>query len=157
MNIQKQPTEVFYKKGVLKNFRKISRKRLCWRFVLINTQAWGLFKSTFLQNIYRGLLFKIDLIMLLQFQPFRKLMTHQVPILKKRKQDSSNNLFSNIVKQKTIYRPSLPKAETKVYPKSYTTKRNNLCQKSKFWTSNAKHNIQKWSKINQIQQRKRKN
>ena len=29
---QKQPLEVFYKKGVLKNFAKFTGKQLCWRF-----------------------------------------------------------------------------------------------------------------------------
>ena len=31
--IQKQPPEVFYKKGVLKNFARFTEKRQCWSLV----------------------------------------------------------------------------------------------------------------------------
>ena len=38
---QKQPPEVFYKKVLLKNFAKITGKRLCQRLFLIETLAPG--------------------------------------------------------------------------------------------------------------------
>ena len=36
---QKQPPEVFYQKGVFKNFVNFTGKQLCWSFFLINLQA----------------------------------------------------------------------------------------------------------------------
>ena len=37
---KKQPPDVFYKKGVLKNFANFTEKRLCWSFLLIKLQAF---------------------------------------------------------------------------------------------------------------------
>ena len=38
---QEQPPEVFYKKGVLKDFAKFTGKHLCWSLFLIKLQASG--------------------------------------------------------------------------------------------------------------------
>ena len=37
--VQKQPTEVFFKKDVLKNFANFTGKHLCWSLFLIKLQA----------------------------------------------------------------------------------------------------------------------
>ena len=37
--IQNQPLEVFYKKGVLKNFANFAEEQLCWSLFLIKLQA----------------------------------------------------------------------------------------------------------------------
>ena len=37
---QKQPLEVFFKKGVPKNFANFTGKHLCWRFFLIKLKVW---------------------------------------------------------------------------------------------------------------------
>ena len=39
--VQKQPPEVFFKKGVLKNFANLTEKHLCWSLFLIKMEAWG--------------------------------------------------------------------------------------------------------------------
>ena len=38
---QKQPPEVFCKKGILKNFANFTGKQLCWSLILIKLQASG--------------------------------------------------------------------------------------------------------------------
>ena len=38
--VQKQRPEVFFKKGVLKNFASLTEKHLCWSLFLIKLQAW---------------------------------------------------------------------------------------------------------------------
>ena len=38
--VQKQPPEVFFKKGVLKNFANLTEKHLCWSLFLIKMEAW---------------------------------------------------------------------------------------------------------------------
>ena len=40
--VQKQPPEVFFKKGFLKKFANFTRKSLCWSLFLIKLQTWGL-------------------------------------------------------------------------------------------------------------------
>ena len=37
--VQKQPPEVFFKKGVLKNFANLTEKHLCWSLFLIKMEA----------------------------------------------------------------------------------------------------------------------
>ena len=37
--VQKQPPEVFFKKGFLKNFANFTGKHLCWNLFLIKLQA----------------------------------------------------------------------------------------------------------------------
>ena len=37
--VQKQPPEVFFKKGVLKNFANLTEKHLCWSLLLIKMEA----------------------------------------------------------------------------------------------------------------------
>ena len=37
--VQKQPPEVFFKKGVLKNFANLTGKHLCWSLFLIKMEA----------------------------------------------------------------------------------------------------------------------
>ena len=39
--LQKQPLEVYCKKGVLKNVANFTRKHLCWKLLLIKLQLWG--------------------------------------------------------------------------------------------------------------------
>ena len=39
--VQKQPTKVFFKKGILKNFANLTGKHMCWSLFLIKLQAWG--------------------------------------------------------------------------------------------------------------------
>ena len=51
--VQKQPQEVFYKKGVLKNFAKFRRKHLC-RCLPVNFAKF--LKTPVLQNISGRLL-----------------------------------------------------------------------------------------------------
>ena len=41
ISTQKQPPEVFYKKGVLRNFAEFTEKHLYQRIFLIKLQAWG--------------------------------------------------------------------------------------------------------------------
>ena len=38
--VQKQPPDVFYEKGILKNFANFTGKHLCWSLFLINLQAF---------------------------------------------------------------------------------------------------------------------
>ena len=38
-HVQKQPSEVFFKKGVYINFANFTEKHLCWSFFLIKLQA----------------------------------------------------------------------------------------------------------------------
>ena len=45
-SMKKQPKVVFYKKGVLKNFKKFTEKHLCWNVLfLIKLQAWSLYEK----------------------------------------------------------------------------------------------------------------
>ena len=46
--LKKESPDVFYKKGVLKNFSKLSRKRLCW--ILIFSKVEGLNPATLLKK-----------------------------------------------------------------------------------------------------------
>ena len=39
--VQKQPSEVFFKKVVLKKFVNFTGKNLCWSLFLIKLQTWG--------------------------------------------------------------------------------------------------------------------
>ena len=39
--VQKQPPEMFFKKGALKNFANMTGKHLCWSLFLIKMEAWG--------------------------------------------------------------------------------------------------------------------
>ena len=39
--VQKQPPEVFFKKGVLKSFANLTEKHLCWSHFLVKMEAWG--------------------------------------------------------------------------------------------------------------------
>ena len=45
--VQKQPPEVFLKKGVLKQFANLTGKHLCWSLILIKLQALRLQHSRF--------------------------------------------------------------------------------------------------------------
>ena len=53
--VQKQPPEVFFKKGVLKNFANLTGKHLCWSLFLIKLQAR---RTPILKNICGRLLIK---------------------------------------------------------------------------------------------------
>ena len=65
-SVQKQPTEVFYKKGVLKNFAIFTGKHLFWSFFLIKLQGFTqvfftvniakFLRALILKNIYERLL-----------------------------------------------------------------------------------------------------
>ena len=45
-SMKKQPPVVFYKKGVLKNFKKFTGKYLCWNVLfLLKLQFWGLYEK----------------------------------------------------------------------------------------------------------------
>ena len=54
--IQKQPPEVFYKKGILENIGKVTEKRLCWSLFFNTVPGWRLvnlskfLRTPFLQN-----------------------------------------------------------------------------------------------------------
>ena len=50
MNINKQPPEVFYKKGVLKNLAKFTGKKLCQSLFLIKLQDNFIKKETLAQG-----------------------------------------------------------------------------------------------------------
>ena len=45
IHAQKQPPEVFYKKGVLESLTKFTGKRLCQSLFFIKLEAWGFIKK----------------------------------------------------------------------------------------------------------------
>ena len=54
--LQMQLLEVFYKKGVLKNFPKFAGKHLCWSFFFNKVEFCETFKNTFFIERTRALL-----------------------------------------------------------------------------------------------------
>ena len=80
MTIQKERPEMFYKKSVLKNFTKFSRKHLCQSLrtaTFLKKRLWHSFpvnfvkflRTSFLQNTCRRLLLKIVTLLLVAGSP----------------------------------------------------------------------------------------
>ena len=52
--MQKQPSEGFFKKGVLRNFAEFTRKHLCRNpFLVFSCEIWEICKSTFFAEQHR--------------------------------------------------------------------------------------------------------
>ena len=57
-HVQKQPLEVFFKKGVLEDFADLTGKHLCWSLFLIKLQGWGF---NFIKMILQQICFPVKL------------------------------------------------------------------------------------------------
>ena len=65
--MQKQPPEVFCKKGVLKNFANFTEKHLCWS---PNTGKYGPEKTPYLDTFHAVMVHKHNVMIAISFSKF---------------------------------------------------------------------------------------